>query len=504
MLKKIKNFFKKYYFHIFIWIVFYSVFLRFYNLGVQSFWIDEWFSSYISMEFFNKNIESLELWYFLHNISQVFSFYLFWVSDFSARFPSLIFSAINIVFIYLISINLFKDKKWAIFATFLFCFLYWEITWARQARFYSLLQLLFSVNTYLIIKIINNFKIIYLNISIIFLYIWILFHPFLYASVVVFLLWISYKIFLERKNLKKFNFKKYLSTFFIIFFISSFEFYKYLNIEKTIHIPWTTSLSEDIVKWYISAYIRHFIEHLGILYYINIFSFFLLWYKKDFKSLIVLAFPFLFIFYIISQKWYLFHTRYVLILYPLILVLSSYFIFYIYDILKEKYKILSISYIFILFFIILFSAKFSFLPKTNYQIDFTSPQPNFKWAYKILEKNSKVISGFPMLCKWYFQDKWTCVYSLAIDYVWDKNKHKKILDRWKDNYTNIAYLWDLDNLKASEKYYFVIDNLSINWIINKEILKNIIKNWKIIFDSWKNYNNIKIIEYSNTPQPSHP
>jgi len=58
----------------------------------------------------------------------------------------------------LISINLFKDKKQAIFATLIFSFLTWEIIWARQARFYTLLQLLFSINIYFLIKIVKDFS----------------------------------------------------------------------------------------------------------------------------------------------------------------------------------------------------------------------------------------------------------------------------------------------------------------------------------------------------------
>gem|GEM_PF-2383032 len=77
----------------------------------------------------------------------------------------------NIFLIYLISYNLFKDKKQAIFVTLIFSFLTWEIIWARQARFYTLLQLIFSLNLYFIIKTVQNFSFKYLNLAIIFLYI---------------------------------------------------------------------------------------------------------------------------------------------------------------------------------------------------------------------------------------------------------------------------------------------------------------------------------------------
>jgi len=528
----LKNKMKIYYLLIFL-ILSYSIYIKFYFLWEQSFWIDEWFSSYVSMEFFNNGFNFMKPEYFLHNFSQVLSFNIFWVSDFSSRFFSVIFSIINTVFIYLISFKLFKDKKQAIFSTLIFSFLTWEIIWARQARFYSLLQLIFSINLYLNISIVKNIlekKVFlkYLNIFIIISYIWILFHPFLYSNLVIFLVSIFSVIFVKivnNKNSLKYNlstegfsplkvikqkffsflFNKYFNliwTFFILLIIFWIEVYKYIYLWESLWVSSDRKLPEHFIESYINNYNNHLFSELWILYFLFIISFFIFAIKRKFLELIFLGFSFLFIFYVISQKWFLFHTRYVLILFPLIIIWASYSIVYFYKSINSFCQqralalwIIKYIYIIIIFILILLSAKFTFLPQKEYLIDYTSPQPNFKQAYNIIPNNSKIISWFPMMCEWYFWKKWECIYHLPVDYVWSPESVKHVLERWKDNYTKLPYLLNLDQLEKQKKYYFVLDDLSIKRTIGKNILKELFDNWKIIFDDWIKYNNIKVIEY---------
>ncbi len=480
-----------------LWILFlYSLFLKVYFLWYQSFWIDEGFSSHISYNFFQDGIDFKKQQYLIHNISQVISFNISWVSDFSARISSVLFSCINALFIYLISLHLFKDKKQALFASIIFSFLTWEIIWARQARFYALLQLIFSINIYLIIKIINDFKIKYFNIALISLYIWVLFHPFLWSNVVLFILWIIYLLILQKKNLRKrvlFN-KKSISIYLIIIFIIWIEATKYFLQEKWVSIPWaSTKLPQDSIESYIQKYSYHLSSQLGILHMFSFIWMFIIAYKRKILESIILSFWYIFIFYIISQKGFLFHTRYVLILYPLIIILSSYSIFYFHSLIKRN--IFKHTYTIIIWLLILFTAKFTFFPQKEYAIDYTSPQPSFKQAYNIIPNEAQVISWFPMMCEWYFWQKWECIYHLPVDYVWSPESIQNTLNRWKDNYTSLLYLLSLNQLEKSKKYYFVFDALSLSRTINKDILKEVLQNWEIIFNQWKTYNNIKVIKY---------
>ncbi len=475
---------------LFITTLLYWVYIRFYWLWIQSFWIDEWFSSYSSLQLSMNNLSFLKDQYLLHSIFQNISFNVFDITDFSARFPSVLFSIINTFLIYIISISLFKDKRQAVLATILFSFLTWEIIWSRQARFYSLLQLLFSLNIFVTIKVAKSFSIKYLNIAIISIYIWILFHPFLYSNLILLGIILPYTIYKKSSLLKK---KKFYTSILLITFIMIFETIRYSYFQETISISSTYDLPKNFIESYIQKYSEHLNYWLGILPLLSIIWMVILAYKKKITESVFLTFSYIFIFYIISHEWYLFHTRYLLILYPIILLLSSYTIFFIYDTIKNKY----FKYIFLatILMLILISANFTFIPKSSFYIDRTSPQPNFKEAYKNIPNWKKIISWFPMLCQWYYSKKWECSYSLAINYFGDKSKNTELLLRWKDNLTNIRYLDSLVTLNNWNQYYFVIDNLTARWLITKNILNNLLKKWKIIYNNGDNYNNIQVIFY---------
>ncbi len=490
------KFIKKYWKYILFLIISYAIFLRLYNLWIQSFWIDEGFSSYVSKQFFKNWIDFTKPEYFLHNISQLLSFKIFGISDFAARFPSVIFSALNIPLIYLISINLFNDKKQAILSTLIFSFLTWEIIWARQARFYTLLQLLFTLNIYLTIKVVKDFSLKYLYLGILFLYIWILFHPFLYSNVVLFILSIIYLLFLNYKKIdfKNINYKKYLLIilpFLVIFIIEITK--KILTDAKWISIPWTFELPDFIKKQRFPKYYSHVYSQLGLLLPISLIWMLFFVFKRKVLESIIFTFATVFIFYIIAYKGKMFHTRYVLILYPLFIISGSYLIVYIYNLIKDEF--IKYAYAGLIAIIIFSTWAYTFIPKTKYFIDYTSPQPNFKEAYNSIPKWQEIISGFPMLCEWYYKKKWKCLYSLPINYVWDKNLTKKILERWKDNYTNIKYLLDSKQLAKNKTYFFVLDNLTISRMIDRKLLKEILHNSKLIYYSWKEYNRIIVLKY---------
>ena len=90
---------------------------------------------------------------------------------------------------------------------------------------------------------------------------------------------------------------------------------------------------------------------------------------------------------------------------------------------------------------------------------------------------------------------WNCLYSIPIDYVWDKNQVQRILDRWKDNYTNIKYLLNSKQLKHKKDYYFIFDDLTIKRMIDKKLRKEILNNSKLLYDNGKLYNRIFVLKY---------
>jgi hypothetical protein len=96
------------------------------------------------------------------------------------------------------------------------------------------------------------------------------------------------------------------------------------------------------------------------------------------------------------------------------------------------------------------------------------------------------------LCDWYYSSRGNCSNALRVDLVHDwKNKLK---DKKVEKYTKIEYLNDLWELKKWI-YYMVIDALTTESDnLNKELYEQIRKHWKVIFNSWKSYNNIVVIK----------
>lgn len=484
---KFTEFIAENYKYILIIFIAYAIFLRLYKLWDQSFWIDEGFSSYSTLEWVNPR-------YFLHNISQFLSFELLWISDASARFPSVIFSLFTIPLIFLISEKLFQDKRVSTIATLIFCFSYIEITWARQARFYTLLQFLFYLNVYLSILLSQKFSIKLLSLSIWVLYISLLFHPFLYTSLIIFLWVLSWEL-IRNIYWKSFFFPSIKSILPIVIVFSTItihQVYKLFQWEPVLGVSNVgQKLPDSSLQNYIDFYSGHLLWETWWLYILFIISFFIFAIQRKTIKTIIFTVWFLFAFYIISQKGILFHTRYVFFLFPLIFIWGTYAYFYLWDYIKNVYA-KTFYYIFI-WALIVFSLNLNFTPQSHYSLDFTAPQVDFKSAYSEIPAGSDIISGFPVMCEWYYETKESCIFSLAINFVGTPESWEKILKQWEELYTWLPYLTSLSELQESQEYYFVLDNLSQERFLSQELHREILEKWEIYYNSGTEYKNIQII-----------
>jgi len=488
---------KKYFYILLFFVLFYAIFLRFYYLWFQSFWIDEGYSSIVSY-FANLNnfIPKLPTWIYdfsqyFWTIFQVISFKLFWLSDFSARFFSVILNILTWLIVLLFTSKLINWQKWdknniivyltLLIVAILFYFSNWEIIWARQARFYSLLAFLFILITYLLFEvfILKNKK--YFRYLMIFLPLWLIFHPFLWSLWVVFLIYFWYQLFEDKKIDKREIIWLFVWAF--IFLIFKFIFFYFSNkIWIWVHPVDIGNLS----NWYIKYYNIHLIENLWIVYILFFIWMIILLYKIPKIGLFFLLIWFI-NFYVITHKWIMFHTRYVFHLYSIIFIVSWYLIFSLIKSIFKKNKYIYGWLWIIILFLLFFTYKFNFLPKKEYFIDFTSPQPNFKWAYKSIENYSwNIISWFSHMCLWYQKTlKWefNCKYWLRVDLTWYPGNKEKLLKIMKDRYTWMKYYtWD-----SYTWFVFVLDDLSLRRNLNKNLIWKVLKNCKLIYKSWKRY-----------------
>lgn len=122
------------------------------------FWVDE-FSSAVQSNFFIKYGLSVftnpDVYIEHHNIPlhilTAWLFQIFGQSEWVARLPSVFFGSIIPVLVFIIGRSFF-DQKTAFSASLLTVFSYLQITWSRQARSYVLLQFLILLSVYFYFK----------------------------------------------------------------------------------------------------------------------------------------------------------------------------------------------------------------------------------------------------------------------------------------------------------------------------------------------------------------
>ena len=465
----------------------YIAFLLFYNLWVQSLWIDEWFSSYVakkmSIEGFYKSR------YFLYEWLQALSFKFAGISDFTARFPSVIFQLWSVLLMYLIPYKLTKNKYIGLISAAVFWFLYWELAWGRDARFYSLIQFLFLWWLTLLTYWIENKKIVYLSSSILLAVIWILLHPFIFCLwAVIFLVilqqynkaW-NFKSLFLRKNLVFWWFIAWCLVGLVMYCLNYWMLWKVL----------TWSLLWNKPSYYISSYFVSYSKHIWIeLWLLSVF--WVLWMmrsliKKKRRDVVLFLCPFLLFVYALCVKWYLIHFRYALLIFPLLIVSGVLFLFDMLTFVKST----TLRWVLIIMSLVasLMTARFQFFPKVYYSFDSTSPQPDFKQAYASIPDWENVISWFPTLCDWYYWNRGNCMRAVRVDLIHDGDTD--MLENSKnESYTWIPYMESLDDLDDGV-YFFVMDNLtSKSNDINKKLYQQLKDYWTIWYESWKTYNNV--------------
>lgn len=126
--------------------------LRLWNLGVPSFGDDELITAYAAKGFADTGNFILPSGFIYNNywldlFSRACSIKLFGFNEFGARLPSAIFGSLTIGLAYLVGKEL-GGKKAGLISAFIICFLPWEVSWSREARMYSTLQMFYLGLTY--------------------------------------------------------------------------------------------------------------------------------------------------------------------------------------------------------------------------------------------------------------------------------------------------------------------------------------------------------------------
>ncbi len=126
--------------------------IRLYHLGFESIWIDEGYSIYFAKLEFSQVLrieDDMSPFYYalLHGWIKIFG-----DSEFSVRFPSLIFGVLSLFVIYKIGSHLFDEKKGRL-AALLLALSTFHLYYSQEARMYSLTVLLTLVSMLFFLKL---------------------------------------------------------------------------------------------------------------------------------------------------------------------------------------------------------------------------------------------------------------------------------------------------------------------------------------------------------------
>lgn len=145
-------------------IVAYGFYLRVYNIGSQSLWIDEIYTLNAARQVVSHGYALLDSgnWY----VNNFFSVYVSAVIVFFRgldpfdpwlyRLPAAVLGSLVVVGTYIISIRLNHNRIFATFSALIISLTYSEIAWSRQVRGYMALSLFIIIATYYLWKIVND------------------------------------------------------------------------------------------------------------------------------------------------------------------------------------------------------------------------------------------------------------------------------------------------------------------------------------------------------------
>lgn len=246
---------------IIVYILFLAIFLRLYNLGVPSIWVDEAFSIWIAKADPHTLMTNISMdahpplyFIFLH-----YWIKLFGQSEFAARLLSVIFGLATIVVTYKFCNEIFEDKKYGLLTAFLLSISSFAIILTdTDVKMYSQLMFLTILSTYLLCKVMKKES----------LYLWLAYIVVsilnLYTHYFSFFVILSHMMYIVFEKANKDGAKKALCLAFI--FLVSF-------------IPWSKSFFEQI-------FVFRRGEHLGKTGVINLMSL-----STDFFSAIYFKIP---------------------------------------------------------------------------------------------------------------------------------------------------------------------------------------------------------------------
>lgn len=475
---------KNYLYILLLSIIAFGIFLRFYNLSIQPYWMDEGYTINAITSILEKGNTVLDSG---QNYSCPLYCYptslmakLFGQNPFSYRFLSALAGILLIIVIYPITKKII-NKNTAVLTTIFISLSYWQIAWSRQARWYTLFSLFTLVSIYFFHSYLNqkNKKLLNLSLSLFFLALSVITHKLGYLLLFSYILWLITNAFINKNQKLKLLYLSSLLGVMLVFFEYVLDFNFISTAFSKINLGYA-------LPYYLNFYLRNY--WMFIIFAIILF----LTEKNNKKTYIYLIFIFAVNLSALSFFSNIVHYRYLFHLTPILFILGSAGIIEVINNIKSsrnKYILITM-----VIFIFIISGQGIVWPKKFYTLESDNPkylnrpyyaytpQPDFNKAYAHIKENIKnddiIISSHPQFNKIFLQ---TPGYWIKYNY---RGVDESDYGTDKEYYVNakiINNINEIKNLTELAHGYIVLDYMSIDNRIPMEIYDYINNNSTLVF-----------------------
>lgn len=464
-----------------------AIFLRFYDLGSQSYWMDEGYTvnAILSISEHGNSILDSGQDYFcpLYCYPTAYIAGIFGQNSITYRFFSAIFGSLLVLAIYLMMKRMFA-RHTALLASFFVAFSYWQIAWSRQARWYTMLTLLFWLAIYCFYQFLRSEsgkkRVVYFFSAATVSALAVLTHRIAYLLAPIFLILFIIKAYSERSRMKISKKSVIIGTLLVISAVFIPELILDFGITKAL-------ISKIGVYYELPYYLSFFLVNYWLFILLSFYAYFEAPESQKIKY-IALGLPF--VVYLLAFSFFtnIVHYRYLLAPVLGLYLLGSAGAVDIFRKIWQKYKVMAVLFMTAVIALFFISGQGVWRPLPFYALESDTslrslgdrpywgytPQPNFNGAYQIIADNLKpeeiVISSHPQFNKIFLRQPG---YWIRYDYLGFENRVKIVDNNDREYYAGAKVIDDLAELKqlvSSTHGYIVFDWMSITGRIDPEII----------------------------------
>ena len=497
---------------LFIAVLAMAIFLRFYNLGGQPYWMDEGYTinAVLSISAHGNTILDSGQNYFC----PMYCYPTAWIAGvlgqnaIAYRLFSAIMGILLILAVYLIMKKLFS-RHVALLASFFAAFSYWQIAWSRQARWYTLLALLFWLAIYFFYEFLQadsrKKRIWYLIAALAISVLAILAHQIAYLLVPIFIILLLLQVYSERKNIR-------ISLKLIIIAVVCL-LVAILIPEWILNFGITRSMIAKFGLFYeLPYYLSFYLANYWLFIFLAVYAYFGAPRGQKLRYALFIL-PFLVYLTAFSFFTNIVHYRYLFAPALGLYLLGAIGAIDIFSKLWQKYRVIAVVFLLAVIGIFFATGQGVWRPLPFYTLESDigfrqrgerpywsyTPQPNFNGAYQAVVDNLKpgeiIISSHPQFNKIFLHQPG---YWIKYNYLGFENKPETITND-REYYGGAKVIDDLAELKqfvSSTHGYIVFDQMSITGRIPPEIVDYIRNSMKqIYFNEINEYSRIWVYKF---------